>query len=130
MRAMSYEAIKAVHLASVALSGLGFFARGLASLRGASWVRGAAARTLPHIVDSVLLVSALLLAWQWRGLGEGAAWIGAKVGGLAVYVALGMLALRAHRPLSIRLTAWVSALVVFAWIVSVAVTKHPSGFLV
>ncbi|MEO8836911.1 MAG: SirB2 family protein, partial [Caldimonas sp.] len=48
---MSYEAVKVVHLLAVAISGTGFFVRGWASLAGARWVRGRAARTLPHVND-------------------------------------------------------------------------------
>ena len=124
---LSYETIKFVHQAAVAISGTGFFVRGLASLRGAAWLRSGAARTLPHVVDSVLLASALMLAWQWRG--TGAAWIAAKVCGLFVYVGLGIIALRPLRPARVRLAAWLGALFVFAWIASVAMTKKPLGFL-
>ena len=42
---------------------------------------------------------------------------------------LGMLALRPGRPLTQRITAWVAALAVFGWIVSVAITKQPLGLL-
>lgn len=58
--------LKTVHQAAVALSIGGFFTRGLAGLLGARWVRGRAARTLPHIVDSVLLASAIAMAWMLR----------------------------------------------------------------
>ena len=42
---------------------------------------------------------------------------------------LGMVALRAGRPLSLRVGAWLAALLVFGWIVSVALTKDPLGLL-
>jgi hypothetical protein len=38
-------------------------------------------------------------------------------------------ALRPGRARRVRLAAWVGALVVVAWIVSVAITKNPFGFL-
>ena len=124
---MDYGTLKAIHRTAVALSVAGFFARGLASLLCAAWVRGRLAKTLPHIVDSVLLISALLLAWTLRLTPGSAPWLIAKVVGLLVYIGLGMVALRPGRPASVRAVAWVAALATFGWIVSVAITKNPLG---
>ena len=127
---MDYGILKTVHQTAVALSVTGFFARGLASLLGADWMHGRLARTLPHVVDSVLLVSALFLAWILRLTPASAPWLVAKIVGLLVYIGLGMVALRPGRPPALRAVAWVAALATFGWIVSVAVTKNPLGFLV
>ena len=59
---MDYHAIKALHMSAVALSFTGFFARGIGSLNGAAWVQHRTAKTLPHVIDSVLISSALVLA--------------------------------------------------------------------
>lgn len=124
---MDYFAIKTLHQAAVALSIGGFFARGLGSLLGAAWVGGRLAKTLPHIVDTVLLASALFLAWTLRLNPVHAPWLMAKIIGLVVYIALGMVALKPSRPARVRAIAWVAALVTFGWIVSVAMTKDPRG---
>jgi uncharacterized membrane protein SirB2 len=87
-----------------------------------------AAKTLPHVLDTVLLISALMLAWALRLNPFEAPWLMAKILALVLYVALGVLALRPGRPPAIRLTAWVAALVVVGWITSVALTKSPWGF--
>ena len=76
---MDYALVKAVHVGAVALSLGGFFTRGLAALRGASWVRSRPARTLPHIVDTVLLLSALAMAWMLRLTPANAPWLAAKI---------------------------------------------------
>jgi uncharacterized membrane protein SirB2 len=127
--ALDYAAVKLVHQGTVVLSLTGFFVRGAASLAGAAWVRSRAARTLPHLVDTVLLASALTLAWMLRLHPGNAPWILAKVLGLVVYVALGVIALRPGRPRRVRAAAWVAALVTALWLVSVAVAKSPWGFL-
>ncbi|MDR7295395.1 putative membrane protein SirB2 [Pelomonas aquatica] len=126
---MDYLTLKLVHQTAVALSITGFFIRGAASLAGASWVRSRAARTLPHLVDSVLLLSALMLAWTLRLTPDRAPWLLAKLLGLVVYVALGVVALRPGRPVAVRAAAWTGALAVVAWIASVAMTKSPWGFV-
>ena len=126
---MDYFLLKTLHQTAVALSLAGFFARGLASLCGARWVRSRLARTLPHIVDSVLLGSALMLAWQLRLTPMSAPWLAAKIAGLLLYIALGVVALRGGPPVALRACAWVGALATFGWIVSVAITKNPLGVL-
>lgn len=125
---IDYAAVKLVHQGAVVLSVAGFFIRGAASFAGAGWVRSRPARTLPHVVDTVLLLSALMLAWMLR-LGPGnAPWLTAKIVGLAVYVGLGVVALRPGRPLTVRAGAWLAALATVGWIASVAITKNPMGF--
>jgi uncharacterized membrane protein SirB2 len=124
---MDYFTLKAVHQAAVALSIAGFFARGIGSLLGAAWVGGRLAKTLPHIVDTVLLASALFLAWTLRLNPVHAPWLMAKIVGLVVYIGLGMVALKPTRPAPVRAAAWVAALATFGWIVSVAITKDPRG---
>ena len=125
---MDYALIKTVHQGAVALSVAGFFARGAAALAGAGWVRSRLARTLPHIVDSVLLASALALAWMLRLTPGNAPWLAAKIVGLLAYIGLGVVALRPGRPMPVRAAAWVAALAVVGWIVSVALLKDPRGF--
>ena len=126
---MDYSTVKTIHQSAVALSFAGFFARGLGALGGAAWVRARPAKTLPHLVDSVLLLSALWLAWTLRLNPAGAPWLLAKIVGLVAYIGLGMVALKDGRPLALRATAWLAALLVFVYIVSVALTKSPLGFL-
>ena len=125
---LDYATIKLIHQSAVALSLAGFFVRGVASLAGAGWVGSRLAKSLPHLVDTVLLVSALTLAWTLRLTPGNAPWLLAKIVGLVVYVGLGVVALRPGRPLAVRASAWVAALATVAWIVSVALTKNPWGF--
>ena len=99
---MDYAALKLLHQGTVVLSITGFVARGLGSFAGAAWVRSRAARTLPHAVDTVLLLSALALAWKLRLTPGAAPWLVAKIAGLLLYIVLGMLALRPGRPLALR----------------------------
>jgi uncharacterized membrane protein SirB2 len=128
-RRMDYAPIKLIHQSMVVLSGLGFAVRGIASLRGAPWVQGRLAKTLPHMVDTALLVSALTLAWLLQINPMHTPWLMAKILGLLLYIALGMVALRPQFSMAARVSAWVSALMVLCWIASVAITKSSFGFL-
>mgnify|MGYP001291982043 CR=1 FL=1 len=126
---MDYPTLKLIHQTAVALSIAGFFARGAAALAGAAWVRGRAARTLPHLVDTVLLASAIGLAWLLHLNPLTTPWLAAKIVGLLAYIALGMLALQPDRPMALRAAAWGAALLCFAQIVAVAITKQAAGLL-
>jgi hypothetical protein len=78
---VDYFAVKLVHQSAVALSLTGFIVRGGASLSGARWVNRRMAKTLPHIIDSVLLLSALALAWMLRLTPMNSPWLLAKIVG-------------------------------------------------
>ncbi len=126
---MDYFALKLIHQSVVTLSITGFVARGAASLAGAAWVRGRLARTLPHLIDTVLLASAVALAWALRLDPLSTPWLGAKILGLLAYIVLGMLALKPTRPRGVRIMAWLAALLCFAQIVATAITKSALGLL-
>ena len=126
---MDYFTVKTLHQTAVALSLAGFFARGLGGLAGAGWVQGRAAKSVPHVVDTVLLLSALVLAWMLRLNPLTTPWLAAKIVALLVYIGLGMVALNPKRALKLRAVAWLAALASFGYIVSVALTKSPLGFL-
>lgn len=125
---MDYFVVKTIHQSAVALSITGFAARGLGSLMGAAWVRSRPAKTLPHIVDTVLLLSAITLAWTLRLNPLTTPWLGAKIAALLLYIGLGMVALRPGVPTRWRALAWGLALATFAYIVCVALTKSAAGF--
>ena len=125
---MSYLALKGVHQWLVGLSIGGFVLRALAMAAGVSWVRGRAARTLPHLLDTLLLLSGVWLAWTLRLSPGNAPWLMAKLAGLVAYVVIGALALRARSP-GRRLAALAAALLIVGWMVSVAITKNPWGWL-
>jgi uncharacterized membrane protein SirB2 len=133
---MAYATLKLIHMSAVALAFFGFAARGLGVVSGAAWVRHRVTRTLPHLIDTMLLLSALGMLWVTRLSPWALPWLRAKLVGLILYIALGVIALRpsaagrAERPHVVRLLAWIGALVAFGYTVSVAVTKSPRGALV
>jgi uncharacterized membrane protein SirB2 len=133
---LSYAALKLIHISTVAISGAGFMARGRGAFRGEAWVRSRAARTLPHLVDTILLLSALGMLWVIRLSPWTLPWLRAKIIGLVLYIGLGMFALRSLRRAqlssatgskAVPLAAWIMALLVFGYIISVALTKSPRG---
>ena len=126
--APEYGLVKGIHVVAAAVSLSLFALRGAWMLASPGRLTQRWARIAPHVVDTVLLASALWLAWQLGADGT-RGWLAAKVVALVAYIALGIVALRKGKTRSVRLAAFVAALATFGYIVSVAVTKSPLGFL-
>jgi len=125
---MDYLLLKSIHITAVALSLVGFLARGLGMLIGAQWVRSRTAKTAPHVIDTLLLLSAVGMLVMLHLNPLTVPWLAAKLAGLLVYIALGSVALRpSSASMPTRAASGFAALLVFGWIVSVAITKQPLG---
>jgi len=81
------------------------------------------------VVDTLLLGTALLMIFLLGHVPVSAGWLTAKIGGLLLYIVFGILAMRSAPVARRSVPAFIAALTVFAWIVSVAWTKSPLGFL-
>ncbi|ALP54004.1 regulator SirB [Candidatus Tenderia electrophaga] len=119
------DGVKLIHVGSAVVSILGFILRGILMMRESALLRTRWVRTLPHVVDATLLFSAIWLAVQYGFNPANSPWLAAKIVGLLVYIGLGLVALRLGKTRNIRITAWWLALLVFAYIVVVALTKSP-----
>ena len=120
-----YPALKHAHVAAAATSWLLFLVRGLWLLRTPWRLHRGWDRVVPHTVDTLLLTFGLLLAWitaQWPFVQP---WLTAKLGGLLLYIAVGLYAFRAARTRAARAAGWLAAQGVFAYIVLVALSRDP-----
>lgn len=126
---MVYLAVKYLHVSCVILSGCGFLVRGVLMARDSPWLKSPWARRLPDTVDSLLLASAITLALMSGQYPFVHGWLTAKVLGLLVYIGLGIRALRPGANKNVRMASWFAALGVLGYIVSVALSKNPAGFL-
>ncbi|HEY4541044.1 MAG TPA: SirB2 family protein [Noviherbaspirillum sp.] len=117
---MDYFALKHMHMGFAGLSGGLFLLRGLLMLAGSRLREQRWAKILPHVIDTLLLVTAIVLAvWSAQyPLQQG--WLTAKVVALFVYIGLGTVALKRRSG-----PAFFAALLTFGYIVAVAVTKNP-----
>jgi uncharacterized membrane protein SirB2 len=126
---MDHVTLKLIHQTAAALSIAGFIARGTGARAGAAWVRGRAAKSLPHLVDTVLLLSAVAMLWQWRATPSALPWVTAKLIALLVYIGLGVVALRPATRGGTRVAAFVGALASVGYIVGTALSKDPAWVL-
>ncbi len=120
--------IKFIHVSTVILSYALFFTRGLWMIQDSPALRRRWIRIVPHVVDTLLLASGVTLAIRIRQYPLVDPWLTAKLIGLLVYIALGLVALRLGRRRSARIAAWVGAQAVFFYIVAVAVSRTPLPF--
>lgn len=123
-----FDGLKVIHVSCAVLSIGGFSLRGYWMLSGNALLDKRIAKTLPHIIDTLLLASAIGMLFIWQTSPFEFTWLGAKVLALLAYIGLGMVALRFGRTRQVRILAWTSALVVAAYIVSVALNKSALGF--
>ena len=123
-----YQALKHLHMTCVILSLGGFLLRSWWMCRGNALLSTRLVRTVPHVVDTVLLATGITLAVMIEQYPLQASWVTAKVAGLLGYIVLGTIALKRGRTMRIRLSAFAAAVVVFSWIVSVAFSKNPAGW--
>jgi len=119
------DILKAVHAGSALLSIGGFVLRGIWMLRSSPLLNARATRIVPHVVDTVLLASAIALALRSAQYPLVHAWLSAKVLALLVYIVLGSIALKYAKTWRVRVFSFGLALAVFLYIVLVAVTRSP-----
>lgn len=123
-----YMILKHLHLTMVGLSFIGFFLRGIWMMSGSPLLHKKLVKILPHIIDTILLVSALGLAVLLKYSPGAHPWLMVKIICLVLYIVLGVMAFK-HKNPSVRKISWVAALLVFIYIVTVAITKNPLGLL-
>jgi uncharacterized membrane protein SirB2 len=123
---MSFATIKIIHIICMVLSYILFSLRGIWMIQGSSLLKLRWVKILPHVIDTILLTSAITLVTmiqQYPGLNI---WISAKIGALLLYILLGMMAFRFGKTRKIKIISWVLAQIVFFYIVLVALTKNPT----
>jgi uncharacterized membrane protein SirB2 len=119
----AYSITLMIHLTAVLTSGTFFFVRGIWMLQDSSLLNAKPVKILPHIVDTVLLLSAFTLAYLIGQAPFADSWLTAKLLALVAYIVLGVFALRRGKTKVIRSAAFVAALLTFFYIVGVAFSR-------
>jgi uncharacterized membrane protein SirB2 len=125
----AYPLIKSAHIGLAMASGGLFALRGAGVLAGASLPMAPPVRRLSQVVDTALLVAALLLLSTLQLNPLVTPWLQAKLALLLAYIVFGTLALKRAPSMTGKVLAYVAALACFAMIVAIARTHDPLGFL-
>lgn len=122
-----YLEIRILHIIAVCLSGAIFFVRGVGLICGRTWPRSIWVRYPVYIVDCTLLIAALILMSIIQQNPFSHSWLGLKISLLAFYIWLGIQAFRQHQSRPHRIAFWCSALLIYLYIISIAIAHHPLG---
>jgi len=122
---MDYASLKITHVSCVAISYVLFVLRGIWMMRESAMLRRRWVKIVPHLVDTLLLASAVALAVMSHQYPLADGWLTAKVVGLLIYIGLGTVALKRGKTRRMRVMAWLAAQAVFFYIVAVAIMRQP-----
>ena len=122
---MTYLILRHLHVTCVVLSGLGFALRGWWMLNDSPRLMARLTRVVPHVVDTLLLGSALVMAWLSGQYSFAQGWLTAKFFGLLIYILCGTMALKRGKTKDRRSFFLVLAIAAYAYIVGVALTRSP-----
>ncbi len=124
---MFYPDVKLAHVVFAGLSIILFVLRGAFMLVAARPLVRRVWKILPHVVDTLLLALGVWLAVMLRLNPLHVTWLGVKLLCVIGYIVMGVLAFRLHRPRWLKLGLFGAAILLFAFIVSIAVLHDPRG---
>ncbi|WP_338844934.1 SirB2 family protein [Massilia sp. W12] len=119
---MDYALLKSLHMLCAGLSISLFCWRAMLVLRGLALAR--TLKILPHVIDTVLLACGVSMAIMARLNPAQQPWLGLKLGCLLAYIILGKISLAANTPPKARRAALAGALLVFAYMLKLALSKQ------
>ncbi len=124
-----YGLLKQFHLTTITVTLVLFVLRGLWMMTASSRLQARWVRIVPHVNDALLLSSGIGLAVMIQQYPLMHGWLTAKFFALILYIVLGTYALKRGKTRGQRSAAWFAALLVFGYMVAVAITHDPAPFL-
>jgi uncharacterized membrane protein SirB2 len=124
-----YLLFKHLHTTLAAISILGFLFRGALVLKDSPWMKGKFLRVAPHVVDTLFLLSGIILAVIIGQFPGPNGWLAAKLIGLVVYIVLGTFALKRAPTKKSKAVFMLAAVLTFIWIIGIALNRHPLAWL-
>lgn len=122
-----YVFFKHLHVTMVFLTIISFFFRGIGHLFNQAWVNRKPVKILPHVIDTILIVSAIATVLV-AGFKFTETWILVKIIGLFLYVYLGLMAFRFAKTRMQKAIYWLLALALIFYLAAVAGMKSPIFF--
>ena len=126
---MSYVLLKQIHVFFALTSIIGFMLRWNWRMRGSRLSQMKLTKIAPHIIDTLFLTTGVALTFTINQFPLSTPWLTAKITGLLVYIVLAMFAMSGKVSRPWRVTAFIAAVSIYAWILTVARFKSPWGFI-
>lgn len=121
--------IKLIHMSTAVISISLFLLRGFWVFRNSSMMSVKWVKIVPHINDTILLITATILAISTQQYPFVHGWLTAKFIALIVYIVFGMYALKRAKEMKNKTIFFSLALITFSYIVSVALTRSATWFI-
>ena len=121
--------LKYLHIVSVAAGFSLLFVRGLWAMQSYPAPQEKWVRVVPHVVDAVLVLSAVAMLAMSPLSGWPGDWLTVKLALVAVYAMLALYLFHGAGPLATRILAWLLGLLVLLFITTIAVLRNPLGVL-
>lgn len=123
-----YLTVKTIHMTCALISITGFLFRAYLMLIESKWQKHSLVLVLPHVIDTVFLLSGATMAFMVNFGFFSQLWLTTKVSLLMVYLLFVGLTLNRGKTRRIRIVSFFLAVATFVYIVGVAVQKSPAGW--
>lgn len=121
-----YVPLKHSHMMFMAISIVFFIARGGSRLLGAQWQTQKWAKISPHIIDTLLFATGILLMFATSQFPIAQDWLTVKIILLVGYIMFGIKAMKVASAMKQR-TFFAAAVLCALLMITVAKTHHPLG---
>ena len=122
---MSWALLKQVHVLLAVLTACSFCLRGYWMLGRSPKLRAPWTRRLPHVVDTLLLLTGLTMAVGLAISPLAHPWLAAKLVAIVIYVVVGSVALKRGRTYRQQVLALGLSLLVLLYVFAAALTHDP-----
>ena len=117
------EYTRTIHIAFAVLTIISFTLRGMWMLMDSPLLLSKPARIVPHIIDTLLLFSWIVLVINYTSYHHGYGWLLAKLAAIILYIGTGAIALKYGKTRMIRIIALIISYCLLVIIVSLALTR-------
>lgn len=121
--------LKILHITTVVITISLFVLRGIGLFLEAGFMRQKWVKIIPHVNDTVLLVSGVWLAIRIQQYPLVDHWLTAKLLALLIYIGFGLMVFRFASSHTQQFGYWVAAIVVFTYMIGVAIQHHPMSWV-
>lgn len=115
--------LKTIHVICAYTTGIGFLLRGILILMQSPLSNHRVTKTAPHIIDTILLLSGVLMVYQWSISPTTQPWLLAKLTALMLYIACGLVMIRFGTTENRQWIGLLGGLLIYIYIIGVAHSK-------
>ncbi|WP_298439937.1 SirB2 family protein [uncultured Ferrimonas sp.] len=126
---MPYEALKHIHFTVIGASVALFVLRFIWVMKGSAMMEQKWVKFVPHIVDTVLILSGVALMMNTGFSPSNSPWLFEKMVALVAYIVLGVFTLKLERGKLFRTFAFLGAMGWLFYMAKLAQTKMPILFM-